>query len=164
MRPPGSKIPDICGAIPWMNPDVRRWRSIVESLTMTPRRHEPLRPRYRPFLRSLSDGGRCSVTRPLRTRERSAKVWTRERGNEVGTGVINQASIAQTASRNSKRGDAPYSAEGPTAPNVGRNGSSRDWDWNPHSGLAAVRGNHFGAVKTTPVPVFNPFGRSGRSR
>jgi hypothetical protein len=55
-----------------------------------------------------------------------------------------------------KRGDAPYSAEGPTAPNVRRNGSSRDWDWNPHSGLAAVRGNHFGAMKTTPVPVFNP--------
>jgi hypothetical protein len=53
---------------------------------------------------------------------------------------------------NSKRSGALYSVEDPTGPNFGHNRPSRYWVRNPHSAFAAVRNNHSGALKTTPVP------------
>jgi hypothetical protein len=58
---------------------------------------------------------------------------------EKGTGVINARESRRRQEGTRIAATLRTATEGPTAPNFGRNRSSRYWDWNPHSALAAVQ-------------------------
>jgi hypothetical protein len=68
------------------------------------------------------------------------------------TGVITAGANRSGGNKDRETQRRSVQREDPTAPNFGHNRSSRYWDWNPHSAVAAVRKNHSGALKTTLVP------------